>query len=1281
MYGMMFTVSLLVVVTTSTVEAHLHNIYIDPATAEDSFECHTSNSSRIPCKSLEYAFEYRMDSTNYILQPNTFYTLRKPVDPFKHLKFLALSGSESVISCDGEETGLAFVNVSNLEIVGVTFEYCAATRHSTSRKVTRRSTSRRVTNSVHSEVLLYEFKVGLYFYLCANVHMKHVNVSLSPNATGVVMYDTGGNNTIENSVFMDNKVTPPNSYGGGGFYVEFSYCIPGEKYCSNKFNTHPVVGAYYFFMNSTFSNNVASNEASEERPETISSVRIQTYIVPDRSNHQAFGRGGGLSVFVKGGAINNVFHISNCRFTNNKAQWGGGLFLEFHDNATDNSAYITDCILSDNECSYTLETGTGGGGMRIGHYVYKNISNSKHGNYIEIIHSKFLFNSAMYGGGLSVSPALQYTDIGKEAFLKLENVTFQSNFAKLGGALHISAFPLVTKGIMMNVVVSSCSFKGNSVSYADLLDKRDFPHTLGIGAVYIHQVLNVAFKGEIYFRDNSGTALALTGSAVNFAQSIVNFTDNSGYRGGAISLLGASYILIDQDTKIFFDNNTATDKGGAIYNKYIEMDDSRTQPNCFIRHVDPSFTPEEWTATFQFHNNLDQNRQRGNSIHSSSLRPCSWAGGNGYEGIQSVFCWDDDYWIYYDDILQVNCSKQITTEPSYIRLRSDNIQVFPGQVFMLPISIKNDYNIDVTNSTILSYTYGGKQAYAMEGKVSLNRSDKVDLLINAPGDNILVATFRADRVKFIPCPPGFKETGGVCKCCSYNGSVKCDRDTLKRLAVEAKLAANHWIGSLNDSDKYFVGKCPSSFCGKTQSDITLPKKSADLNDVVCNNNRTGVICGECTSGLGPAVNSEIYECVECTNSNLYASIAKYLISTYYPSIFLFSALISFDLHLTNGPAHAFILYCQMVSSSFHLETSAKITTNYKTIYGLFNLEFLENLLPPFCLSPTFDILTVMLLDYGLALSPLIVIVIVFGLKKCLFLRENILEHAFPTFILLSYTKFSLTLSRIVKTQPLMDEDDATVYPSRVYYAGQYESTDPNYFYYYQLPSAFIFTVFVLAPPVFLLVLPLKIFEQCLCRISFLWALYPVERINMLLDAFQGCYKENMRFFAGLYFLFRLFFIAADCFMSDLVSRLLMQLKLCMLMIALVIVFQPYNAKNNLLNYTDALIFANLALVNSWHHYNKPLPFSDSIIEYALYLPLLYMVVHVAWNIYISYFKEHSIYQLQKVGITGDLFNPPVNSFRRGKPSTLPSMLLEFIAPLYTEQDRGMQTGIVSIGSV
>jgi hypothetical protein len=163
--------------------------------------------------------------------------------------------------------------------------------------------------------------------------------------------------------------------------------------------------------------------------------------------------------------------------------------------------------------------------------------------------------------------------------------------------------------------------------------------------------------------------------------------------------------------------------------------------------------------------------------------------------------------------------------------------------------------------------------------------------------------------------------------------------------------------------------------------------------------------------------------------------------------------------------------------------------------------------------------------------------------------------------------------------------------------------------------------FVVIPPILLLDYPLRMLERLLRQCPLLWKLYPSGKIHILLDAFQGCYKDRYRWFAGLYFIFRLLINVTDAAFNDL-QQFFLQEFFCTVLALLVLFFRPYRRKFYLLNYFDSLIFLNLAVINLITLYLyvdiqrganvSVLLFS---VQYILvFLPLVYMVAYVMWRL-------------------------------------------------------------------
>ena len=1227
-------------------EANTCCIYIDPNNGSNDISClKTSDSQIAPCKNLSFAFNvsYRFNHTVYVLSNGTH--VLETVETFQALNDISFIGTginESVIQCQVYNgSGLSFYGVSNLHFTNLSVSNCSSSQNSTS-----------LSEIPHKKLVLL---VALYFYRCKNLTMNYVSVRNSPNATGVVVYDTTGMNVISHSKFSNNAVF--NSPGGGGFYVEFTYCIPGSNNCSDNDRlsyTDQNHNSTYIFDSCTFENNVAQANTHSNA----------IYLVPYRSNHIALGRGGGLSIFFKGNARSNAFNIKNCNFTNNSANWGAGLFVEFHDDTYNNEVNIERCFMHLNHCPFTAENGTAGGGMRLGHYVFGNGNHSLHvlpPNRITVNGCNFSNNSAFNGGGMSISPTVQNVDAHQVAKILINSTTFEKNCARLGAGLHISRFAMILDGDILQVALRNCTFNFNSIDFVNYLQRNEIrAYQPGLGAVYVNQV-PVVFLYFANFTNNNGSALVAIGSSLNFSDCSSWFLGNQGMKGGAIALLGLAFLRVNDNTELFFLSNLATIDGGAIYNRYIERENLISYGNCFIRHSNHLIGPEKWNSTIVFSYNFDQSGNRTSAIFSTSIFPCAWAGGSLVnQNLSRVFCWNDNW--NYDP---PNCTNHIHSDIGKVSFyKSSNIvRAFPGRKFNIPIELSDDLAHDLGHQNVFRATLNGyynrttliipQYIWKQETSINGNVSSDSKLLLDGVGDH---AWHIVVKVKLEDCPPGFKFDGQrlncVCVPNSYSGAVQCGTSD------NPHLKNNTWMGKVNQTGDYLVGLCPPQYCFSNET--VLPNKSDLLENQICGKyHRNGTLCGRCIDNYSVTVNTKYYECINCTGENVILNRVKYVAAVYIPLTLLFSLIIIFNIRLTSAAANSFILFSQVISSTFDLSADGQIPYSaitggksrggfiqiYKYIYGIFNLEFIEQFLHPLCVGDISP-LEAISLDYIVAFFPLVMILLILVLYKlwsCIRIpccrtqqiRHFIIPHrrmnisqallpAFAAFFLLSYNKFSQISSLLVGSQSLVSDsgDAATIEGGlRVYYEGSYSFYDPHYQRYYLIPACIIFGTFVAIPPILLLDFPIKLFEKGLSKIGFLWRKYPVDKVHILLDTFQGCFKNNMRIFAGLYFLFRLVVNTAYNVTTLWLTQYLFQQIACLVMVALLLVCQPYNKNNKMFNIIDPLIFLNLGALNIISFYLLSVSSSPHnndymyllIVQYVLLLlPLVYMLSFLAW---------------------------------------------------------------------
>ena len=120
----------------------------------------------------------------------------------------------------------------------------------------------------------------------------------------------------------------------------------------------------------------------------------------------------------------------------------------------------------------------------------------------------------------------------------------------------------------------------------------------------------------------------------------------------------------------------------------------------------------------------------------------------------------------------------------------------------------------------------------------------------------------------------------------------------------------------------------------------------------------------------------------------------------------------------------------------------------------------------------------------------------------------------------------------------------------------------------------------------------------------------------LLDSFQGCFKDNLRFFAGLYFLYRWCFPLA-WFSTEFSNYYTSIGGILVFILMLHTICQPYIKRAH--NIIDALLFSNLILINfllffNYHKSRIEKPNIDAvqaIVQLMLvYLPLVVVGIYV-----------------------------------------------------------------------
>ena len=339
--------------------------------------------------------------------------------------------------------------------------------------------------------------------------------------------------------------------------------------------------------------------------------------------------------------------------------------------------------------------------------------------------------------------------------------------------------------------------------------------------------------------------------------------------------------------------------------------------------------------------------------------------------------------------------------------------------------------------------------------------------------------------------------------------------------------------------------------------IKLPDNISELNDYMCGPmNRKGFLCKDCIDGFAVSVTSVIYKCSNCTD--VWYGVPLYLALELVPITVFYLFILVFQIHITSAPMTSFVMYSQMVMFVLIIDRPSpleKIVPQYENnllfnvnlfLYGMWNLDSIHYIVPPFCISSDLNLTYAILFGYISVFYPLCLTILTWfcielhgrnfrlivslwrPFHKCFVklrrewnVKSDIID-VFSAFFLLSYSKLMYQSTLLVSCQKV-------TYLNHTHwgihnYIMKYDSTvacGSSKYIYIALPAIISLCVFNILPALLLVLYPIKAFRACIfrCRLDSL-------SVSAFMEKFHGCYRngldggKDMRSFAGLYFFLR-----------------------------------------------------------------------------------------------------------------------------------------------------------------
>ena len=1156
------------------------------------------------------------------------------------------------IHCKGNESGFQFINVSDLTLSNILFINCGHLGLYTTDIVPWLS--------------------AVWFHYSKNVMLSNITIRKS-SGRGVTFVDTTGYIEISDSAFENNAKS-------GGVYIKFG----PDRLTYKQFSRVCKI----ILHNDNFTNNSAS---TVDNSKPVDDTKSREYLLHKMGKHQGLGggisfhfedndiekaivvtecnftsnkadHGGGMSLTFAGNTTRKNITIKDCTFTNNKAHTGGGLSMTFGDNPHDNTVLVTHTNFDKNSAN------AGGGGMKIS--LHFNQMKQKGTNTISFNHCDIVQNQAQYGGGTVLYYSRTKTATQNNE-IQFNNCSWESNTAQFGSAVEASLHKsdMLSSGYVMCPVFENCRFMSNYRFKVMSKGEHSANYSWGKGVLLI-TALPITFKGKTLLYDSNTSALYASSSIINFAAgSNVEFVNNKGFEGGAVHLIGLSAIHVRDNSTFLFFNNTAITRGGAIMHKSANKLDFVSSKTCFIRYVGKTEMVSKRSITFTFENNTATGKNRisnGHSIFATTLLPCKRA------------CTE------YNNLLgcigkisyKNNRTHELSTDGATFIVPQDSmIPVIPGKEVELNFTLLDDINEEAYDSYHVSVWEKDKITITLDSAYSYIK-DKTIRLFGKPGDTayLLIGTdsFRGIsvflQVKMEQCPPGFviqkefEKKGEECICSAkilnktYFGIFQCDRSEYR-----AYLLHGYWVGydDTNGTESTLrSGYCPRGFCIRNKlndTEILLPMERSKytLNKAVCGKFRTGKLCGSCSDNKSVFYHSSNYYCHD--NKYCRLGLLLYMVSEIVPVTVFFMVVIFFNIKFTSGALNGFIFFIQFIDTML-IDANGFIQTNkvidtfitvYLFIYRMFNLNFFTLDKLSFCLWKGANTLDVLAFKYVTVVYSIMLIIVTVAFKKVCnlscqrrFVSSNTsikssMVHGFSAFFVMCYsqcakvTLFLLTPGRIHSIgPPSYNKHTASV----VYYHGDYQFLKRDHFKY-ALPAAFFGITIVIIPPLLLVTYPLcyKVLalfhmEETRC-LHIICRVMPLERMKPIFDSFQGCFKDKYRFFAGLYFVYRL--VALLSFLiTDSLTKFYIALEVQLIMM-LTLQATTYAYKRLWHNFIDILLFANLAIINAltMHNYKRvkepntnttSINIVSAVQTFLILLPFMYIVCYIltrlAWMI-------------------------------------------------------------------
>ena len=853
----------------------------------------------------------------------------------RNLTNITLKGesNEVIITCE-RGTGLAFFNISNLALENVIIKGCGLVGNKNLRDALAVVNK---TIAIFHQVI-DNTKVAMFLADIDGLSMRNMTVK-DNTGIGVLAINIMGTSLITEVTFMNNK--PPNCPLNTSIYILLNQLdsVGGGMYLiyTDYINNTDVLIPSLTIINSVFLDNEHCNP-SEAVPlvyELSSTVRKAGFMI---------GGGGGMGLILSPIYFSVNVTILYTDFKMNKGLYGGAIHIDQYQGSSGSHIFINHCSFEENgfEPLYSPDGIYSNGGaiaviMNVEYLEYldnlEKIFSELKPNIILIRNSTFVKNRGITSGVLYLyalnSPL---TTIENENQVIFSDCEFSENIAIVSPVLTAveNKFDANEPGVQLHMHnIKVCN---NSVSQEQVdLNAHD--------AIIVLISINVTISGDSVFSNNEGSPLYTVTSVVNIMDN-VRFEDNSASSGGAIYLFTNSFIVIKDNTNLKFVNNSATRYGGAIF---VLLPGTGAEfsgfNNCFFWFEEIDFycnlftsnctDPGTFNITVEFQGNT---APLGTVMYGSTLRTCSWytqykeryGGMSGFELLSHI---PGDKFIFQPGL---DNNRAINTDALYLNVSdivgnndSNPISVFPGETIIINVTALDGLNQTVplaiasqtsasTNGSFTSSQLGLSGYWFLSGN---NVAEPVQATIFGSNSiNVSISLYSITSsasgtlyVELQDCLYGFEFRNDSCVC---NPNFLQEHDQFDDSFVGCNQTSGYitvsrffWLG-MTPVNKYTLHSCIMDYC--TQGAVSF--RGEENINTQCDNNRTGILCGQCAGELSIVFGSN--RCLTCsTDARIFGFILLFLLM----GVVLVVAIAFLNFTVTEGYLNGVIFYSNIIS--------------------------------------------------------------------------------------------------------------------------------------------------------------------------------------------------------------------------------------------------------------------------------------------------------------------------------------------------------------------------------